>query len=506
MNITPQKLPSDISILQGIVTKLLLENSLLNSENKSLSDQLRLLKKKMYGSSSEKLFTIVDQLELQLEDNKSVTAASELPLLKEEEKTKDKAKRKPLPSDLPREDVVIDPITQCSQCGGDNFRKIGDDVTEKLEVRPASFFVKRYIRPRCACVDCENIMQGELPSFAIPKGKAGSSLLAHVLVSKYADHLPLYRQSQIYQRDNLDISTSSLASMVGQCSRLLQPLIDNLRANIFSSSHIHGDDTPIRVLAKGAKKCKLGRIWVYVRDGRPCNSEQPPAACYYYTPDRKGIRPAEHLQGFKGVFHADAYPGYDKIYSDNPEILEAICWFHARRKFYEVAVIQPNATIACQAVEKIAKLYKIENYARGKSADERLKIRKEYSQPLVDELFEWMKSNRSKVPKKGKTYASITYALNNETAMRLFLEDGNVEIDNNAAERALRFIAIGRKNWMFAGSDAGGEMAANIYSLIETAKLNKVNPRKYLEYVLNHIQDHNSQKLEELLPWNVNLD
>ena len=506
MNITPQNLPSDISLLQGIVTKLMLEVSLLNSENKSLSDQIRLLKKKMYGRSSEKLFTIVDQLELQLEDNKSVTAASELPLLNEEERTNDKARRKPLPSDLPREDVVIEPVLQCPECGSDNFRKIGDDITEKLEVRPASFFVKRYIRPRCACVDCENIMQAELPSFAIPKGKAGSSLLSHVMVSKYADHLPLYRQSQIYQRDNIDISTSSLASMVGQCSRLLQPLIDELRSNIFSSSHIHGDDTPIRVLAKGAKKCKLGRIWVYVRDGRPYNSSEPPAACYYYTPDRTGVRPATHLQSFKGVFHADAYPGYDKIYSNNPDILEAICWAHARRKFYEVAVIQPNATIACKAVEKISQIYKVEKYARGKSADERLKIRQEHSVALVDDLFEWMKSNRSKVPKKGKTYAAITYALNNETAMRQFLEDGKVEIDNNAAERALRSIAIGRKNWMFAGSDKGGEMAANIYSLIETAKLNNVNPEKYLEYVLDHIQDHNSKKLEELLPWNVKLD
>jgi len=494
-----KNLPKDTALLHQIIADLV-------GDNNSLKSQLALLKAKRFGKSSEKLDKQIDELERRIEEHE--IAAKPSPEADSAEKNK--PKRKPLPEHLPRENVTINPDPICGECGGEDFRKISDDISETLEYNPSSFKVIRKIRPRCACVNCENIMQAEMPSAPIAKGKAEPGLLAHILIQKYANHLPLYRQSKIYEREGLELSRSTMAGWVGQCSRLLEPLIDALKADIFASDQIHGDDTPIRVLAPGLGKTKTGRIWAYVRDGRPCADETPPAVCYFYSPDRKAIRPEEHLKNFAGKLHADAYSGYNKLYKndENPDAtaVEAACWAHTRRKFYEVTVAITNAGIASDALDKIGKLYEIEKKIRGKKSEKRLAERQKYSVEIVDEFFEWLKKCRAKLPKKSQTTKAINYALNLENALRRFLDDGKIEIDNNAAERAMRPIAIGRKNWMFAGSDNGGESAAAIFSLIETAKLNGINPQKYLTAVLAKIQDHNSQNLHQLLPYNLKLE
>ncbi len=497
-----KNLPDDVELLQQIITDLA-------GEVDSLKAQLALLKAKRFGKSSEKLDKQISELELKIEESES--AAKEIPAETSDRTNENKSqpKRQPLPEHLPREEIILNPDPICPECGSENFRKIADDTSEMLEYKPASFKVIRHVRPRCACIDCEKIVQAEMPSHPIAKGKAGSGLLAHILVQKYANHLPLYRQSQIYEREDIKLSRTTMASWVGQCSKLLEPLINELKNNIFSSNQIHGDDTPVKVLAPGLGKTKIGRLWAYVRDGRPHNDKLPPAVCYFYSPDRKGKRPEEHLKNFIGTLHADAYSGFNGVYQDKGEsdkdVKEAGCWAHTRRKFYEVTVAIPNAGIASEALERIGKLYEIEKKIRGEKPDKRLEERQQYSQSIVDEFFEWLKKCRAKLPKKSQTTKAINYALNLECALRLFLGDGKVEIDNNAAERAMRSIAVGRKNWLFAGSDVGGESAAAIFSLIETAKINRINPQKYLTEVLTRIQDHNSQKIHELLPWNIKI-
>ena len=477
------------------------------------------MRHKYYSSSSEKLKKRIKEIELQIEEGEVEIASDECAeaeitdleindniLEKEDEKAK-RTGRKKLPDNLAREEIVLNPEEQCPGCGSNNMRKISDDVSEVLEYVPSSFKVIRYIRPRCACNECDKIVQAYAASKTIDKGKAGAGLLAHILIQKYCNHLPLYRQSEMYKREDIEISRSTMAGWVGQCSKLLEPLVEEIRKTVFASSQIHGDDTPVRVLAPGRGKTKIGRLWCYVRDGRNHGDNETPAVCYYYSPDRKGSRPLEHLLEYKGVLHADAYSGYDKLYKneDGSEtaIEESACWSHARRKFYEITIINENAKIAEQVVLQISELYKIESAIRGIPSDERLEHRQKYSKDIVDKLFTYIKSNLKKLPKKGETVKAINYALNNEQALKRFLENGKVEIDNNAVERAIKPVALGRKNWMFAGSDTGGERAANIYTIIETAKMNKLNPWKHLRTVLANIQDHNSSKLADLLPWNI---
>ena len=414
---------------------------------------------------------------------------------------KKRPKRLKLPEDLAREDKIIPCDKSCPSCGGEEFRKISDDISEVLEYVPASFKVIRQIRPRCACINCDHIVQAPAPGNTIDKGKAGPGLLAHVIIQKYLNHLPLYRQSQIYEREGIEIARSTMGGWVGGCARLLEPLWEELKKSVFSASHIHGDDTPVKVLEPGSGKTKTGRIWVYLSDGRPWGDKAPPAVCYFYSPDRKGERPRVHLKDFCGTLHADAYSGYNGVY--NKGVSEAGCWAHLRRKFYEVTVASDNARVACEILEEIGKIYKIEELIRGKAPEERLEVRKEESKKLVEKLFAYMQDKVPKLPKKSMTVKAINYGLNNKDALLRFLSDGKVEIDNNAAERALRAIAVGRKNWLFAGSDSGGETAAVFYSLLETTKLNNINPWVYLRQVLATIQDYNSQKIADLLPWNI---
>jgi transposase len=513
-----KNLPSDPAILHQMVITLMEQNTTLSVEVHSqsvriqiLKDQLALLKSNRYGKSSEKLDTQIEQLELFLEDSEALSceeeeAAENAPLgIESTDAVKRKPKRLPLPAHLPREDVVLPPEAHCPECGSDSFRKIADDVSETLECIPASFTVIRHIRPRCACTACDRIVQAEVPSKTIAKGKAGPGLLAQLCISKYCDSLPFYRQSEIYAREGVELARSSMASWAGQCARLLEPVVAAIKEEVLTSSHIHGDDTTVPVLAPGLGKTKTGRLWVYVRDGRPHGGDEHPVACYFYSPDRKSERPALHLEGFKGVFHADAYAGYDHIYKDG-SIQEVGCWAHARRKFYEATVPSTNASIASDTLTRIGKLYGVEDTIRGQDPASRVAMRKEESLPLIEALFEWWKKSLSKLPKHSLTAKAIQYALNNEMALRRYITDGKAEMDNNAAERAMRKIAIGRKNWLFAGSDAGGETAANFYTIIETARLNGINPRSYLRKLLTVIQDHNSQKMHELLPWNLKLD
>ena len=557
MKIEPKNLSSDPKTLHEIVNVLSAENTSLKDRNQtlkarcqilkdrnqalidaiqSLKEQLILLRKKNFGQSSEKLTSQIENIEFRLEENElldenvldenEIFATSEVTpdeldqsgdIDKVEAKDKSnndeprkKAKRKKLPEHLPRDTVVIPAPTICSSCGGEEFRKIADDVSEILEYVPSSFKVIRFVRPRCACVNCDQISQGYAQSKPIDKGKAGAGLLAHILTQKYCDHLPMYRQSQIYAREGIDLSRSTLASWAGQCARLLEPLVEELRKSIFSSSEIHGDDTPIKVLAPGTGKTKIGRIWTYVRDGRPHGDKTPPAVCYFYSPDRTGERPKEHLKDFTGTLHADAYAGYDKLYlgdkKTKAKITEAGCWAHTRRKFYEITVANDKANIAFEVLDSIGEVYKIEERINGFAPDERLKVRQNESSKFVEKLFVTFNKYYSQLPKKSSTAKAIAYALNHQIALKRFLEDGRIEIDNNAGERAMRLIAVGRKNWLFAGSDNGGHTAANIYSLIETTKLNNINPWKYLRHVLSVIQDYNSTKLVELLPWNIKLE
>jgi len=536
MKTNHQNLSNDPVILHQIINALSSENNILSSNigalievNRALKEQLILLKKQVYGQSSEKINKQIEEIEQRLEENESEEQI--VPDKTEEEEddcadnnadddkqveqktSKKRPKRKKLPENLSRTQVIIPAPAICPDCGGDDFRTIADDVSEVLEYVPSSFKVIQYIRPRCACKHCEKIVQGYAQSKGIDKGKAGTGLLAHILVQKYCDHLPMYRQSQIYAREGIELSRSTLSGWAGSCARLLEPLINELKKQIFASSEIHGDDTTLKVLAPEHGKTKTARLWVYVRDGRPHGSIIPPAVCYFYSPDRKGERPREHLKDFKGVLHADAYGGYDRVYlnKDDPknhiptDITEAACWAHTRRKFYEIVVTNTKANIATEVLNKIGEIYEVEEKIKGSDPGERLKVRQAESQILVKGLFANLKKYQTQLAKKGSTAMAIGYALNNQLALMRFMDDGKIEIDNNAAERAMRSIAVGRKNWLFAGSDAGGHTAANIYSLIETAKLNNINPWTYLKQVFDTIQDHSSTKLAELLPWNIKL-
>lgn len=516
MKIDINNLPSGDAILHQIITNLFNEVISLTDQNASLREQLALLKKQRFGRSSEKLEAKIAELETKIEEGELLEAANDqtqedkhsAPL--REEKQQNQPKRKKLAENLERIDEVLNPDPICPDCGSEKFRKIADDISESLEYIPASFKVIRHIRPRCVCINCEKIVQAYPASKPIAKGMAGAGLLAHILVQKYCNHLPFYRQSEIYARENIELSRSTMASWAGQCAALLRPLIEEIRKSIFASSHLHGDDTSIRVLAPGLGKTKTGRLWTYVRDGRKYGDDTPPAVCYFYSPDRKGIRPEEHLKNFTGVLHADAYSGYNNVYrvdeNAKAKITEAACWAHTRRKFYEVTVTNPNASIAISVLEKIGKIYEIEEAISGLDPDERYQARQERSKNLVETLYTALKKHLKDLPKKSATGLAINYALNNEAALKRFLDDGKIEIDNNAAERAMRSIALGRKNYLFAGSDSGGETAASIYTITETAKLNGINPWVYLREVLKRIQDHNAKKVAELLPWNLKLD
>ncbi len=465
------------------------------------------LRRMQFGRKSEKLDHQIEQLELQLEDLESSKTESAPPQTEAQSEASSaqparRPARRPLPEHLPRETQTHAPKqSACPECGG-ALRKLGEDVSELLEFVPAQFKVIRIVRPKLSCSCCSHIVQAPAPSRPVERGLAGPGLLAHVLVSKYADHLPLYRQSEIYERVGVDLDRSTLAGWVGESSRLLAPLVDVLRRYVLAASKLHADDTPVPVLAPGAGKTKTGRLWTYVRDDRPCGDSSPPAVWFAYSPNRQGEHPQRHLKEFRGTLQADAFAGYNPLYEGaEPRIFEAACWAHVRRKFYDLQ--QAHASpLAAEALRRIGELYAIESEIRGRVPDERKQVRQARTRPLLDSMHEWLQSTLGKLPKKSPVTTAIGYALGLWTALLRFCDDGQLEIDNNAAERALRAVALGRKNYLFAGSDSGGDRAASIYSLVGTAKLNDLDPEAYLRDVLTRIADHPINRIDELLPWN----
>ena len=495
-------LPDDVEALK---VELVAARALV-IEQKIQLEKLRFeiarLKRMKYGRSSEQLDTQIGQMQLTLEDLEATLAETPEPLRPAPKQAPIKPVRRALPAHLPREDVVHDSACTCPACGG-TLRRLGEDVSEMLEYVPGRYKVVRHVRPKFSCAACQKIVQASAPSRPIARGLAGPGFLAHVLVSKYADHLPLYRQSQIYAREGLDLDRSTLADWVGGASELLEPLVRSLGRYVMSATKLHGDDTPVPVLCPGRGTTKQGRLWTYVRDDRPAASTEPPAVLFRYSPDRKGERPKAHLTRFTGVLQADAYAGFERLYGER--IQEAACWAHVRRKFYDIHVAHASP-IAAEALDRIGRLYGIEAEIRGRPPDERAEVRQARAGPELEALHAWLHTIVAKLSKKSELALAIRYALSRWNALTRYRDDGRLEIDNNAAERALRAVALGRKNWLFAGSDDGGERAAAIYSLLGTAKLNDLDPEAYLRYVLERIADHPINRIEELLPWNVALN
>jgi len=463
------------------------------------------LRRIQFGRKSEKLDREIEQLELRLDELETVraekTVSSPTPASPAPATNTTKPARRTLPEHLPREVKKYPPKQNaCPDCGGE-LKHLDEDVSEILEYVPSHFKVIRHVRPKLACACCERIVQAEAPSRPIARGVAGPGLLAHVLVSKYCDHLPLYRQSEIYAREGVELERSTLADWVGVTSALLAPLVEALRCHVMSATKLHADDTPVPVLAPGNGKTQTGRLWTYVRDDRPAGDVTPAAVWFAYTPDRKGEHPQAHLSKFAGTLQADGYAGFEQLYEAG-RIREAACWAHVRRKFYDLHVAH-KSPVAAEALERIGALYAIEKEIRGRSPEQRGAVRNEQARPLLESLKQWLEATLCKLSRKSDTALAVRYALGRWEALVRYLDDGRIEIDNNAAERALRVVALGRKNYLFAGSDAGGERAAAIYSLIGTAKLNEIDPEAYLREVLTRIADHPINRIDDLLPWNL---
>ena len=459
------------------------------------------LRRMMYGSKSEKVAHEVEQLELKLEELETVRAEqASLPFAAPSDKPSPRPARRPLPEHLPREIRVHEAgITSCPECGGE-LHRFGEDVSEVLDYVPASWRVIRHVRPKFSCHRCERVVEAAAPGRPIERGLAGPGLLAHVLVSKYCEHQPLYRQSEIYAREGVELERSTMAGWVGAASQLVAPVIEALRQHVLSAAKIHADDTPVPVLAPGRGKTKTGRLWTYVRDDRPAGDSTPPAVWFAYSPDRKGEHPRQHLEAFRGVLQADGYAGFHHLY-DSGKIIEAACWAHVRRKFFDLEQAH-QSPIAREAIRRIAALYAIEKDIRGQPPDERAKTRQSRARPLLHDLRTWLDRTLTSLSRKSETAVAIRYALARWRALTRYVDDGSIEMDNNPAERALRAVCLGRKNYLFAGSDRGGQRAAAFYSLIGTAKLNGIDPELYLRQLMGCIADHPINRISDLLPWN----
>jgi transposase len=491
------------------------------SSAEALITHLRLeiekLKRDMFGPRNERKERLLDQMELQLEDLEAAAAEDELAAEKAAATTpvraftRRKPARKPFPAHLPRERVVVPGPTECACCGSKRLAKLGEDVTERLEVVPRQWKVVQTVREKFTCRDCEKISQAPAPFSVLPRGFAGPSLLAMIVFEKYGQHQPLNRQSERYAREGIDLSLSTLADQVGGCAVLLRPLYELIRAHVFAGERVHGDETPVPVLAK--HQTRKGRLWVYVRDDKPFAGQAPPTAVFFYSRDRTAEHPEHHLAGYAGILQADAYAGFNRLYAADRRpgpITEASCWAHGRRKFFELADVTAKAhgalsvlaPLAVEAVKRIDAIFDVEREINGRSIEERLAVRRGRVAPLVADLEAWMRAQRGKLSRHSDVGKAMDYMLKRWDTFSRFLEDGRICLTNNAAERALRGIALGRKSWLFAGSDRGGERAAVMYTLIQTARLNDVDPQAWLADVLARINDHAIHRLNELLPWN----
>ena len=542
MSDTPIILPDDPAALKAVIARLQAGNARIAAENmrvqadiekisatlrvhealvQALQIQIARLKKQKFGASSERIEREIEQLELALEHLEIAGAAAisaiapddDAELSADEQAATPSSPRrlKPLVADgTPRERIVLDPGDDCPHCGG-TLRLVGEDVSEILELISARLKLIETARLKKSCRRCEKITQLPAPSRPMPRSMVGPGLLAHVLVSKFDDHLPLYRQNEIFARMGAGIPASTLVDWCGQGVRVLEPLVERIRANILASDRLHADDTPVRVLDPSkridgiGKGVKEGRIWAYVRDDRPWGSTAPPGAAYFFSVDRKGEHPQRHLAGFSGILQADAYSGFKALYapdaSGKPRIREAACWAHLRRDFFDVHTAT-KSEIAREALDRIGDLYDIERQIKGQPRDARLAIRQTETRPKVQAFKAWSERHLTSIPGKSDLAKAFRYALNRWNAFTLFLDDGRVAIDNNAAERAIKPVVIGRKNFLFAGSDAGGETLASAMTIVETAKFNGLDPQAYLADIFARIHDHKINRINELLPWN----
>jgi transposase len=537
MATTRQDLPEDIEALRAAliaerVRAARVEAELAVAKAKASDDaaviahqrlHIEKLTRQLYGHQSERTVRLLDQMELAFEELESSASEDEIAAERAVAKTtnvvaftRKRPARQPFPEHLPRERMVEPGPAACQCCGSPRLRKLGEDITETLEVIPRRWKVIQHVREKFTCRDCEKISQAPAPFHVVARGWAGPSLLAMILFEKYGQHQPLNRQAERYAREGVPLSLSTLADQVGACCAVLAPLSRRIEAHVFTAERLHGDDTTVPVLAKG--KTDTGRCWVYVRDDRPFGGQGPPAAMFYYSRDRGGEHPARHLAGYGSILQADAYGGYNKLYEADRQpgpITEAACWVHARRPFFVLADVEANARrkaqgrsasvlspLAVEAVRRIDALFDIERTINGQSAEQRRQVRQELSAPLVADLERWLREERPKLSRGNDLAKAMDYMLKRWPAFTRFLDDGRICLSNNAAERAVRGIALGRKSWLFAGSDRGGQRAAAIYSLIVTAKLNNVDPQAWLADVLARIAGHPARDIDELLPWN----
>lgn len=513
MTPTPEDLPDDTEALRAALIAeraARRESEARASGAEAMVAHLKLLiaklKRDRFGPSSERGRKLLDQLEMQLEELETAAAENEAAAAEGSAMTsvrpftRAKPVRAPLPAHLPRERIVIPSPTNCPCCGG-RLAKLGETITETLESIPRSYKVIQTVREKFSCRSCETITQPAAPFHPIARGRAGPDLLATIVHGKFGEHQPLNRQSERFAREGLDLSVSTLADWVGACTTALSPLIALLNRHVLAAERIHGDDTTVPVLAKN--KTATGRLWAYVRDDRPFGGPVSPAAIFFYSRDRGGEHPCRHLAGYGGILQADAYAGFNDLYVAGRKpgpLVEAGCWAHGRRKLFVLADLA-KAPLAVEAVRRIDAIFAIERDINGLSAAQRHAIRQIRVAPLVTALEQWMRSERTKLSRHADVAKAMDYMLKRWAAFTRFVADGRICLTNNAAERALRAIALGRKSWLFAGSDRGGERAAAMYSLIATAKLNDADPRAWLAHVLAQIADHPASRLDELMPW-----
>ncbi|MDN3573602.1 IS66 family transposase [Methylobacterium longum] len=507
MALDPASLPDDVDALKRMIVGMARDAVHANTLIEKLRGELARLKRVQFGVSSEKLQARVEQLELAIEalevDEAERLAAA--PVVAEAVEAASRGPgRRPLPDQLPRETVAHPGPCACPACGG-RLRRIGEDVTESLDYVPGRFKVVRHLREAFSCRSCETVVQAPAPYHAIARGRAGPGLLAHIAVAKFDDHLPLYRQAEIYARDGVTLQTSTLSGWMGATAAALAPLVDLLRTEVIAGSDVlHGDDTTVPILAPGAGKTRTGRLWAYVRDERPHGGVRPPAAVFFASPDRKGERPLTDLAAFSGVLQADGYAGFNGLYAGRRPggaLMEATCWAHTRRKFFDVHA-RTGSAVAFEASDRIGVIYEVERSVSGKPPDERLRQRQARSRPLAAALKAWAEAILPQLSGGSDLAKAFRYMLVRWTALTRVFDDGRIALDNNPAERALRSVAIGRKNYLFAGSERGAERAAAFYTLIETAKLNGLDSEAYLRDVLTRLADHPAKRLAELLPWN----